>query len=95
MQTKERVTDQAATAGFTWGYENGLRDGACEYLVRQLQPAPPPKRNCSVLYVPQGFEAIDQGVIEALRLTVREVYVAEPARMAELACSSVPTGCWC
>ncbi|MBO7744761.1 glycosyltransferase [Paenibacillus sp. MWE-103] len=83
MQTKEHGTARASRAGNASGYADGLRDGACEYLVRHLQPAAPPKRDCAVLYVPQGFEAIDQGVIEALRRTVREVYVAEAARMAE------------
>lgn len=85
MQTKENIIAGAATAGFASGYEKGLRDGACEYLVRHLQPAAPPKRDCRVLYIPQGFEGIDQGIIDALRLNVREVYVAEAARMAEQA----------
>ncbi|RAP78626.1 spore maturation protein [Paenibacillus montanisoli] len=42
-------------------------------------------RNVRVLYIPQGFDAIDQGIIEALRQTVREVYVAEARNMAEQA----------
>ncbi|WP_225446172.1 CgeB family protein [Paenibacillus rhizovicinus] len=85
MQTKEQRNAKAAAAGFASGYENGLRDGACEYLYRLMQPAAPTKRDCCVLYIPQGFEGIDQGVIEALRLIVREVYVADAARMAEQA----------
>ncbi|NBC71710.1 glycosyltransferase [Paenibacillus sacheonensis] len=76
---------EASAAGFASGYESGLRDGACEYLVRHLQPPAPLKRDSRVLYIPQGFEGIDQGIIEALRLTVREVYVADATRMAEQA----------
>lgn len=85
MQTKGQTNAKASAAGFASGYENGLRDGACEYLYRHLQPAAPPRKDCRILYIPQGFEGIDQGVIEALRLTVRDVYVADPARMAEQA----------
>jgi spore maturation protein CgeB len=38
-----------------------------------------------VLYIPQGFQSIDQGIVEALQLAVRELHVADPKQMAERA----------
>lgn len=80
----------AAKEGFASGFGDGLRDGSSEYLFRHLQPNVQNKRNCRVLYIPQGFEAIDNGIIEALMLTVSEVIVADAARMAEQAALSRP-----
>ncbi|MBP3962000.1 CgeB family protein [Paenibacillus lignilyticus] len=86
MQAKRKIYAQAARKGFAAGYGNGQRDGACDFIYKRLHPAAAfPKRNVCVLYIPQGFEAIDQGIVEALRQTVREVHVADAKHMAEQA----------
>ncbi|MFC5653488.1 glycosyltransferase [Paenibacillus solisilvae] len=85
MLVKKQAFSAAAEKGYLLGYEQGLRDGACESLVRLIQPAAPIKHDVCILYIPQGFEAIDQGILEALRQSVREVHVADSKQMAEQA----------
>lgn len=48
-------------------------------------PLVPERLPIRVLYVPQGFEAIDDGMIGALHLHASELHVADPTRMAEMA----------
>lgn len=85
MLPKKQASSAAADKGYRLGYEQGQRDGACESLVNLIQPEIPIRRNVSILYIPQGFEAIDQGIIESLRQSVREVHVADAKQMAEQA----------
>ncbi|BBH18696.1 spore maturation protein [Paenibacillus baekrokdamisoli] len=85
MLSKKKKSSAAADKGYASGYEKGLRDGACESLVRLIEPVISLTRNVSILYIPQGFEAIDQGIIEALRQLVREVHVSDSKHMAEQA----------
>ncbi|MBW7474526.1 glycosyltransferase [Paenibacillus oenotherae] len=85
VQSKRQLGDIATENGHRAGYEHGLRDGACEAIVRHIVPAAPTVSNVRVLYVPQGFEAIDQGIIEALRLSVRELHITDAKNMAEQA----------
>lgn len=51
----------------------GWRLGACRRIEQSISPEAGPIRNAKVLYVPQGFEAIDAGIFEALRTNVSEV----------------------
>ena len=85
MLPKKQAFSAAVDKGYQSGYEQGLRDGACESLVRLIQPETPIIRNLSILYIPQGFQAIDQGIVEALRQSVRVVHVADAKQMAEQA----------
>ncbi|MFH5182120.1 hypothetical protein ACHHV8_05490 [Paenibacillus sp. TAB 01] len=48
-------------------------------------PVSPPPAPLRLMYVPQGFPAIDQGIISALQRTVREVFVGSPQHMLEQA----------
>ncbi|UUZ89570.1 glycosyltransferase [Paenibacillus sp. P25] len=50
-----------------------------------IAPSVPAVRDIKVLYIPQGFEAIDNGVASALRQAVREVVVGSPRTMLALA----------
>ena len=85
MLPKKQALSAAADKGYLLGYEQGLRDGACESLVRLIQLETPIIRDISILYIPQGFEAIDQGILEALRQSVRVVHVADAKQIAEQA----------
>jgi len=71
--------------GLANGYRVGWRDGACEAAVQLANPPAPTVYNLRVLFVPQGFQAIDNGIIQALRQSVRELHVVEAVRMAEQA----------
>ncbi|GMK37434.1 spore maturation protein [Paenibacillus sp. CCS19] len=71
--------------GRTDGYRIGWRDGACEAVMQLANPPAPVLYNLRVIFVPQGFQAIDNGLIQALRQSVRELHVVEPIRMAEQA----------
>ncbi|MWV46849.1 glycosyltransferase [Paenibacillus sp. HJL G12] len=77
-------------ASYRQGYGNGCRLGICQ-AVKERVPLPQPyQRDMKILYVPQGFHAIDQGVTEALRSLVRECIVAEAPNMLELAAQERP-----
>lgn len=72
------------------GYRDGYRLGLCE-AVRQLHPeAETPKRPIKLMYVPQGFDAIDAGVTEALRRQTAELLICEAPNMLETAARERP-----
>lgn len=85
LQAKKQARWNATESGYQAGFEQGLRDGACEAILRHVKPSAQRISNVRVLYVPQGFEAIDQGIIEALRTSVSELHVADAKHMAEQA----------
>jgi len=80
-----RQQEEGRAAGLREGWHDGWRDGACRAIAESVSAPPVPKRPMRVLYIPQGFEAIDDGVANGLRQCATEVHVGEPARMAELA----------
>lgn len=87
---KKRSRAGGKTAGYETGFYDGWRDGACTAAASAIQRQPPASRALKVLYVPQGFPAIDQGVSEALRMSVGELQIADPKRMLELAAAMKP-----
>ncbi|MFX3632605.1 MAG: glycosyltransferase [Candidatus Pristimantibacillus sp.] len=76
--------------GFAAGYDAGWRVGACE-AVRQTNGNPKPVITpLRILYVPQGFEAIDSGIIDSLRACVVELHIANPQELVQQAISLRP-----
>lgn len=72
------------------GYQEGYHLGVCE-AVRQLVPEQiQPCRPFKLMYVPQGFEAIDTGVTEALNHLVSELILSTPEAMLETAARERP-----
>ena len=72
------------------GYQEGYRLGMCE-AVRKLNPEKvEPCRPFKLMYVPQGFEAIDTGVTEALSQLVSELILSTPEAMLETAARELP-----
>lgn len=62
----------------------------CE-AVRQMNPeAPGERRPLRLMYVPQGFDAIDAGVMAALGELTSELIVSPPERMLAAAEESAP-----
>jgi spore maturation protein CgeB len=68
-------------AGYRQGWREGWRLGACDRIDKEIHPQSQRIRQARLLYVPQGFEAIDQGLIAALQQAVFELRVASPADM--------------
>ncbi len=64
--------------------------GICQAVEKRVPPPPPYFRDMKILYVPQGFHAIDQGVASALRSLVKECIVGEAPKMLELAVKERP-----
>ncbi|MCY9668276.1 glycosyltransferase [Paenibacillus alginolyticus] len=71
--------------GFRAGWEHGLRMGRCQSVLDTMRPAPFPLKDASVLFIVQGFDAIDQGIIQGLQETVREVFIGAAPDMLRLA----------
>ncbi|ASS68979.1 MULTISPECIES: glycosyltransferase [unclassified Paenibacillus] len=68
--------------GHRIGLEEGRRDGACQAAASAARVwTPGARRSMSVMYVPQGFPAIDQGVQEALAMHAGSVAVSSPGTM--------------
>lgn len=71
--------------GFQAGRSHGYHSGCCQSVLAAVpRPvyAPLPLR---VLFIRQGFDAIDRGITEALQELVAEAIMGEPANMYRLA----------
>ncbi|GAB2694245.1 glycosyltransferase [Paenibacillus thermoaerophilus] len=71
--------------GYRAGWSEGYRLGRCEAIRRQAAALPIERLPLRILYIPQGFEAIDYGVIEALNHKVAECLIGDPRQMARQA----------
>jgi len=85
-----RLIRRSRRRGYKTGYANGYRLGCCESVVRSIEPASPPYRDLSVLFVPQGFEAIDIGIILGFRGLIRELIVVRAHDMLAAAEAAKP-----
>ncbi|MBB3113628.1 spore maturation protein CgeB [Paenibacillus phyllosphaerae] len=85
MHPLKETIAQAARVGYEEGFKHGMRDGACQAVVQSVIQPPPVRRQVRVLFVPQGFDAIDEGITAALTAMVSELFIAHPTRMAEMA----------
>ncbi|WP_445324034.1 CgeB family protein [Paenibacillus sp. FSL M7-1455] len=85
---EKNVAEQSE--GYRSGYGAGYRLGICQAVEKRVPPPPPYFRDMKILYVPQGFHAIDQGVASALRSLVKECIVGEAPKMLELAVKERP-----
>jgi spore maturation protein CgeB len=67
--------------GYAKGWLDGWRLGICGGIDATVRQETFPPSRARILYVPQGFEAIDQGVIAALRSETTEVRVSPATEM--------------
>lgn len=72
------------------GYHEGYRLGMCEAVQRRSTVEVEACRPFKLMYVPQGFHAIDTGVIEALQQLVSELVISSPEAMLETAAREMP-----
>lgn len=76
---------------FQAGFLEGYRFGGCQAVLERIPTQrSPSKSNYRVLYIPQGFEAIDRGVTEALNELTAECIVAAPESALSMAISTRP-----
>ncbi|WP_379130595.1 DUF3880 domain-containing protein [Paenibacillus sp. sgz500958] len=72
------------------GYQDGYLLGMCEAVRRMVPEQTGEHRPLKLMYVPQGFEAIDAGVIDALGQLVSELIISSPEAMLEMAAREHP-----
>ncbi|WP_208607691.1 CgeB family protein [Paenibacillus pectinilyticus] len=86
----DKASREGRARGFEAGLVHGRRMGRCQYVLNTCRPANVPLREVSVLFILQGFDAIDKGIIEGLQQTVRVVYTANAVDMLRLAAELRP-----
>ncbi|CAM4332502.1 CgeB family protein [Paenibacillus tarimensis] len=88
----KRSRTSGRTDGRREGFVRGWRDGACRAAVAASTASASriTKRPLRILYIPQGFDAIDEGVAAALRECAAEVKVGKADSMRETAAAMQP-----
>ncbi|NGM83660.1 glycosyltransferase [Paenibacillus sp. 7124] len=81
---------QERKQGYRDGYSHGYHLGLCEAVRRLIPVTAGPRRPLRLMYVPQGFDAIDAGVTEALTGLVSELIVCPAQSMLETAARESP-----
>jgi spore maturation protein CgeB len=76
--------------GFQLGWEHGIHLGACQSIAQLILPDEKLYMDKKVLFIPQGFESIDQGVIEGFQGMVSELIVADPKESLRMALECRP-----
>lgn len=71
--------------GYAAGRSHGYRTGCCQSVLGTVSPPAYPVLPLRVLYIRQGFEAIDRGVEEALSALVAELHTGNPGDLYRLA----------
>ncbi|WP_374706218.1 DUF3880 domain-containing protein [Paenibacillus sp. J23TS9] len=90
MKAVGRKAAAGRNASHRHGYGDGYRLGLCQAVEERVPLPQPYSRDMKLMYVPQGFPAIDQGVTAALRSLVRECIVGEAPNMLEVAARERP-----
>ncbi|TDF97561.1 CgeB family protein [Paenibacillus piri] len=70
--------------GLELGNEHGYHLGRCEAAIQKSKPSPPGWWNVRVLYITSGkgvpYSPLDQSIIEAFQLLVRELVIVTPTQ---------------
>jgi spore maturation protein CgeB len=85
MNTLKNANESTPSEVYQAGYREGYRFGGCQAILARIPPQISGKKNIRVLYIPQGFEAIDQGMSDALQQLAAECIIATPDKMLEAA----------
>ncbi|MGG6311754.1 CgeB family protein [Paenibacillus macerans] len=83
MKNLKRDEENRYSEAYKAGYDEGRRYGGCRAVLERVPLPSRPKRNLRVLYVPQGFDAIDAGVEYALAELTDACIVASPDTMLQ------------
>jgi spore maturation protein CgeB len=84
------VSADWAKKGFRIGWEHGYHLGCSKGILERLPSEHLTVNEIRVLFIPQGFEAIDQGVILGLQQTASEFFVASAETMLQRAMELKP-----
>lgn len=91
MRKRDRHSNPSGwNEGYQLGWQQGYRLGGCKAILEEIPSPSPLKKNLKVLYIPQGFDAIDLGVRYALQELVQESYVVGPQEMLSTASAVKP-----
>ncbi|MEF2967937.1 DUF3880 domain-containing protein [Paenibacillus sp. M1] len=90
MNALNSEMDVRSGGDFKAGYDEGYRYGGCQAVLDRIPASSVSKRKLRVLYVPQGFDAIDGGVSDALRTLTAECRTASPETMLQAAAEFRP-----
>jgi spore maturation protein CgeB len=63
--------------GFQLGRKHGMHLGSCQSIANMISPEEKLFMDKRVLFIPQGFESIDQGIIEGFQGMVSELIVTD------------------
>lgn len=85
MQLDIQSQYNSSVKGYYTGYQKGYRLGCCKTIRRLVLQDPLVYHDCKVLFIPQGLEAIDTGVIEGFRGLIRELIIGNAQEMQEIA----------
>lgn len=77
-------------AGYRAGWRRGYHLGRCQAVVQRVPPVRLQPTDKRVLYIPQGFVALDRGIIEGFQGIVKELIVGSPQDTLRLAESTRP-----
>lgn len=76
--------------GYWQGYQEGRRFGGCQAVLSKVNIQAPDPFHLKVMYVPQGFEAIDRGVFHALEEHTSQCILSHPSTMLQDAAAHRP-----
>lgn len=82
---KKRLRKAGESAAHRQGWAEGYRFGGCRAVMERTGTPEAPKGTLRVLYVQQGFESVDQGMIRALQTLAGELEVTGPKEMLQRA----------
>ncbi|MCD1258076.1 glycosyltransferase [Paenibacillus athensensis] len=90
MKSAAEQAEAGRSAGQRVGMAAGRRLGRCQAVLDAAVPPPVRLREASVLFIVQGFDAIDEGIVQALQETVRQWQAATAYDMLERALALRP-----
>jgi len=86
---RENPSNGERQAGYRLGWFDGWRVGACQG-VTERSALPIQRSKLRLMYVPQGFDAIDEGMVWALEQSVEQLIVAPADKMRQTAETTRP-----
>jgi len=90
MKSAAEQAEAGRAAGQRVGMAAGWRLGRCQAALDRAVPPPVRLREASVLFIVQGFDAIDEGIVHALQETVAHWQAATAYDMLERALALRP-----
>jgi len=81
IHSRADIRGKSRNKAFRSGWLDGWRLGACQGVDEMVRPVPDVVRRARILYIPQGFEAIDNGIVSALQANVADLRIGHASEM--------------